>query len=176
MYYVYVIPIKMSTRRIDCWYADERKIWKWQPDQALVDAFRGKHMVRPEPVPSRETAPFWDAAKDGRLRLPKCETCNSFYYPPLPRCPTCHRAEMDWQDLSGKATILSWTRVHLPTIPGVKPPFTLAEISLVEQPGVTIVALVQEALAPNLITGMYVQIVFAEDGNYTFAEIAEVAE
>ena len=36
------------------------------------------------------TAPYWAAAREGRLVVPECRSCRQVWHPPLPRCPHCH--------------------------------------------------------------------------------------
>jgi uncharacterized OB-fold protein len=127
-------------------------------------------MKRPTPMPTLETGPFWDAARQGELRLPRCRRCATIYYPPPPRCPRCLDSELQWELMSGQARILSWTKVHLDTVPGVTPPFTIAEAELVEQPGLVLVAHV--ASSEDLSAGLIVAIGFTEfDGEASFPEL-----
>jgi uncharacterized OB-fold protein len=70
--------------------------------------------------------------------------------------------------VSGNARLLSWTRVELPTIPGVQPPFTIAEIELAEQTGLVMSVLVRPELADRLRTGMAISVAFDEDRDWSF--------
>jgi uncharacterized protein len=54
------------------------------------------------------TAPFWDAANDRRLILPKCRACGRFRWPPGPFCPSCHSQDVAWAD-AGDGFIFSYT-------------------------------------------------------------------
>lgn len=75
--------------------------------------------------------------------------------------------------MSGRARLLSWTRVELPTIPGVQPPFTIAEIELAEQADLVMTVLVRPALEDRLQTGMAIQVTFDTDGDWSFPVAAE---
>lgn len=96
---------------------------------------------RPIPVPTDYTRLFWIAALAGELRLPRCPRCDLLFYPPPPRCPRCLGHQLAWMKLSGRGRIAGLTTVHLPTIPGVVPPFAMVEVELDEQSGLVITAL-----------------------------------
>jgi uncharacterized OB-fold protein len=115
-------------------------------------------------MPTSETRPFWDAARRGELCLPRCSRCAQLLYPPPPRCPSCLDSVLQWERLSGWARLLSWTRIHLETIPGVPPPFIVAEAEPVEQPGLVLVAHAVGIDEPA--AGLVVEITFttADDG------------
>ena len=57
------------------------------------------------------TQPFWDAAADGRLVLPRCGACRRFRWPPGPFCPNCQSQAVEWA-ASGPAQIYSFTIVR----------------------------------------------------------------
>jgi uncharacterized OB-fold protein len=57
------------------------------------------------------TQPFWDAAAEGKLLLPKCGNCGRFRWPPGPFCRHCQEQEVDWVP-SGPARIYSFTILH----------------------------------------------------------------
>lgn len=63
------------------------------------------------------TQPFWEAARDGRLVAPQCGRCQTFRMPPTPFCPSCTSADIRWVELSGEATVFSYSVVH--RFPGV---------------------------------------------------------
>ncbi|MBV8615506.1 MAG: DNA-binding protein, partial [Acetobacteraceae bacterium] len=43
--------------------------------------------ARPKPTP--ETKHFWDGTREGELRLQRCKSCDTVYFPPRPFCPAC---------------------------------------------------------------------------------------
>ncbi len=85
------------------------------------------------PVPTPETAQFWDGAKAGELRLQRCETCREAYFPPRPFCPECGSREVKVERASGKATLHTYVINHLPS-PGREGPFAVAVVELEEGP------------------------------------------
>jgi uncharacterized OB-fold protein len=68
----------------------------------------------PTPVPfiSPETAPFWSAAKEGRLVLPFCNVCNHTIWYPKKFCGACGTLDVVWRQVSGKGVIYSFAQVH----------------------------------------------------------------
>lgn len=69
-------------------------------------------MSLPLPIPDAETAPFWDAARDGRLAYQRCADCGvAIFYPRLV-CPHCLSDRLDWEDSAGAGTLYSVTVVY----------------------------------------------------------------
>jgi hypothetical protein len=99
--------------------------------------------TRPIPVPDAVTRPFWEALRQGELRLPLCPSCRIVLYPPPPACPKCLGAELEWRALSGRGRLTSWTDISLDVLPGVTPPFTIAAVELLEPGRPEIVALIR---------------------------------
>ncbi len=67
---------------------------------------------KPVPSPSPATLPFWEAAKEGRLLLPKCNECNRVHWYPRYICPFCHSTDISWIEGSGEGTIYSYAVQH----------------------------------------------------------------
>jgi uncharacterized OB-fold protein len=55
---------------------------------------------------------FWDALVAGQFLVTHCRSCNVLQFPPRPRCPFCLSADIQWQELSGRGTLYSRTRIH----------------------------------------------------------------
>jgi uncharacterized OB-fold protein len=69
---------------------------------------------RPLPLPSNETLtkPFWNATKEGRLIIPRCNTCSRMFFYPREVCPQCFSTDLGWQEVSGKGRVYSYTHVR----------------------------------------------------------------
>lgn len=63
------------------------------------------------------TQPFWDAAKEDRLVVPRCTNCGTFRLPPSPYCFSCQRQEVEWVELQGTGRIFTFTVVRHPLHP-----------------------------------------------------------
>ena len=114
---------------------------------------------RPLPRITPTSRPYFDAAREGRLRLQRCPRDGVFYYP-RSRCPHCWQADWAWTDLSGRGEVYSFTvdRVgHDPALAG-DVPFVIALVTLEEGPRV--VANVVGCAPEDVCVGMPVEAVF----------------
>jgi uncharacterized OB-fold protein len=108
---------------------------------------------------------FWrEIPQRYNLQANRCEVCSAIYFPPREVCPTCRRAsigKMKPVKLSGRGTVLEWTRVHK-SAPGyeMQVPYLLALVQTEEGPVVT----GQVVDAPAVQAGDLVQAVFRRLG------------
>lgn len=96
----------------------------------------------PDPTPTEDSLPYWEAAKQGRLSLQCCTGCGRGIFPPRPGiCPYCQE-RLEWRDATGCSTVYSWAGVDEPIHDWLKPlvPFTIVIASLDELPDVRIPA------------------------------------
>ncbi|HVM94890.1 MAG TPA: zinc ribbon domain-containing protein, partial [Candidatus Acidoferrales bacterium] len=70
----------------------------------------------PTPVPNFDNAGFWEACRKHELRIQRCSACGTLRHHPRPMCPACNSVDYDWQLVSGRATLYSFTIVHAPTL------------------------------------------------------------
>ncbi len=119
---------------------------------------------RPIPVPTAETRAFWTGAAGNELWLPRCRSCGVLSYPPPPRCPRCLVDEFTWEKLSGTGRLKSWTTIHIDVLPGVEPPFVIAEVELTDQPDLIMVAHMVGAPAERLKRDAAVNVSFVPSG------------
>lgn len=116
---------------------------------------------RPRPVPSLESAPFWEGLAQHELRLRWCTGCRRFAHPRVLRCPRCGD-EVAWRAVSGRATLASWTVVHRPFAPGFQPPYVVAQVAPDEQPDVLLDTAL-DAAPDDLALGMALEADFRDD-------------
>lgn len=76
--------------------------------------------ARPLPIPSLESAPYWEAMNQGRLVLQRCAACGSLRHYPRSVCDQCYAMETDWVEASGRGRVHSWTVIHHAFHPGFK--------------------------------------------------------
>ena len=90
----------------------------------------------PLPSPNALTAPYWQAAKQHQLKLPRCEDCGKFHFYPRSTCPHCRSQKLAWQAVSGKGEIYSFTVVHRAPSKGFEGevPYVVAVVALDEGP------------------------------------------
>lgn len=64
---------------------------------------------RPLPDLDRPTvAPFWRAAREGRLEFQRCGACGYLRWPPAPLCPECLTPGGEWTEVEGRGEIWSF--------------------------------------------------------------------
>ena len=87
------------------------------------------------PIPTPETLPYWAGLREERLKLCHCHDCNEYYFPPCVVCQHCTSRNIEWQAVSGKATLYSYVINHRP-VPEWKAagPMSVALVDLAEGP------------------------------------------
>ena len=88
------------------------------------------------PAETELTAPYWEAARSGRVLLQHCDDCSHVWHPPAPLCLRCRSGAWSWQASSGLGTVHSITRVVHPVHAQVADvvPYLLALVRLAEGP------------------------------------------
>jgi uncharacterized OB-fold protein len=82
-----------------------------------------------------EAEPFWTAAADDRLVLPRCNACGHLVWYPRAWCPVCGSEEVTWTELTGRGTVYASTVLHRGMGPwGQAAPFVVAFVELEEGP------------------------------------------
>ena len=88
------------------------------------------------PTPNLETQRFWDATAQGRIDLPRCNSCGFIAFYPREICPACQSTDLTWETMSGRGTVYSYTITR--SAPGrawkEHVPFVLAYVQLEEGP------------------------------------------
>jgi uncharacterized protein len=69
---------------------------------------------KPLPVITDRNRPFWEGAKEGRLRMQKCTNCGHIRNPISPVCPRCLADGFEWTDLSGRGEVFAKLVYHRP--------------------------------------------------------------
>ena len=66
------------------------------------------------PVPASAEALlwWWQAAAEHRLVIQRCSRCSTPRHPPRPICARCQSFDYEWQELSGRGTVYTYTVVH----------------------------------------------------------------
>ena len=89
--------------------------------------------TRPVPVPTPETAHYWEGTARGELLLQRCRACSSTYFPPQPFCPACSNADVEVVRASGRGTLHGYVITHR-AAPGFEAPYVIAVVELEEGP------------------------------------------
>ena len=86
------------------------------------------------PTPDAETQPWWDAAKEGRLLIKRCDDCGQPHFYPRPFCPHCWSTAVAWEEASGRATLYTFSIVRRNDLPPFndRVPYVAAVVDLEE--------------------------------------------
>jgi uncharacterized OB-fold protein len=122
-------------------------------------------MPAPTPVPTPDTAPYWEGAAAGELRIQQCTACGEHYFYPRPFCPLCGSSEVVWRVAAGTATLVSYVINHRP-IPASDPPLVIALVALAEGPRMMTNVVGVDPEPENLPLGMPLRVTFEPRGEY----------
>lgn len=115
---------------------------------------------KPLPRPNEDSAPYWEAAQKGELRMQRCLDCRHVRFPPAALCARCLSERAEWTRLSGRGVVYSWIIVHQSQHPAfnVDVPYNVTIVELEEGPRLhsQIVACKNDEIR----IGMPVQVVF----------------
>lgn len=120
------------------------------------------------PAVTEETAPFWDAAREGRLLVQKCEACEAECFPPRAMCRLCRCRDIRFVEVVGPGQVYSFTVNHQRWLPGLQVPFAIVLVEFAKHPGVRVVGRLRGCEAEAVKIGMKVDVGF-EPGPDGFA-------
>ena len=117
---------------------------------------------KPMPVPTEISAPFWEGLKAQRLLIQQCNACDHWVFYPRRHCPSCLAHDLAWREVSGGASLYSFTIARVATLPDFadEMPQKLAVIELDE--GVRINTTLVGLEEDQIRIGMRLKPVFAE--------------
>lgn len=111
------------------------------------------------PYVSPESLPFWNATRERRLVLPRCEDCGTVFWYPRRFCPQCSSRRIAWQEAAGTGTIYSFTIVRVGQGRFREcTPYAVAVVELDEGPRLT--TNVVDVDVESLAIGQRVRVVF----------------
>lgn len=95
--------------------------------------------VKPRPLATPTSQPFWDGLAEEKVRVQRCEDCGTWVWYPRSRCSSCLSSRLTWTDVSGAATLYTFTVARQPTMAafGDEMPQLLAVVELEEGPRLT---------------------------------------
>jgi uncharacterized OB-fold protein len=91
---------------------------------------------KPVPTPSGDSLEFFEGAKQGRLMIQRCAACSKHRFVARQRCDACGSPKSAWVQASGRATLVSFARVHQKFHPAfaAETPYPIATVELEEGP------------------------------------------
>jgi len=102
---------------------------------------------------------FWTSGADGVLRFLRCAGCGCYVHPPSPICPYCLGGNLAPHEVSGRATLLSFTVNHQQWIPG-SDPYILGIVTIEEQDDVRLTTNIVGIEADEVRIGMGLEVTF----------------
>jgi len=117
---------------------------------------------KPLPVIDHDSAPYWEAARAGRLDIPLCGDCGKHHFYPRAICPYCHSANLRFDTVSGRGEIHTFTIARRPAGPAFADdvPYVVALIQLEEGP--RMMSRVQTGDPGGVRIGARVEVVFVK--------------
>ena len=117
---------------------------------------------RPLPLADEVSAPFWQAARQGRLEIQRCSFCRHWIHAPALACPQCGSEDLVFEPVSGRGTLYSWTVLHHSPGPGFAGmlPLIVGIVELAEQPHLLLCANILEAEPGDLRLGLPLKVCF----------------
>ena len=76
-----------------------------------MEVLRADAFEKPLPRPDAVSAPFWEAASQGRLLYQQCPDCGHRQFYPRALCTACG-AEPDWAEATGRGHVHTYTIVR----------------------------------------------------------------
>jgi uncharacterized OB-fold protein len=123
---------------------------------------------RPKPVPVADeiSAPFWNGARERRLVIQRCGDCNYYNHPPRRFCDACLSQRLEFQAVSGRGSIYSFTVMHQRDVAGFEheTPFINIVVELAEQSLLLMVANLPIGERERVRVGAPVEAYFEERG------------
>ncbi len=90
----------------------------------------------PRPLHEETSRPFWEAARRHELVMPRCKRCSNLFFYPRELCPHCLSSDIEWQKVSGRGRLYSYTIIYQPGNPAFNAdvPYIYAMVQLDEGP------------------------------------------
>ncbi|KQY50944.1 bifunctional MaoC family dehydratase N-terminal/OB-fold nucleic acid binding domain-containing protein [Nocardioides sp. Root140] len=117
---------------------------------------------RPKPAINLDNAFWFEAARERRLVVQRCTSCESLRHPPGPECPECQSFEWDTVECSGRGTLYSYVVAHHPRHPAFDYPLLIAVVELEE--GTRLITNLTGVTPEDVTIGMPLAVQWIDDG------------
>lgn len=117
------------------------------------------------PLPRKEpfNQPFWEGMEQGEFRVTKCQDCGDWNWIPYPGCRSCLSQNLEWEPVSGKGTLMTFSVVHRGPPTFGSDPYGVALVELEEKPrSIVVLANIVETDFETLEIGMPMEMVFED--------------
>lgn len=68
-----------------------------------------KQAVKYFPIPTPETAPYWEGCRQHQLLIQRCTDCGEHQFYPRSLCSHCMSGRIEWVRASGRGRVVSYT-------------------------------------------------------------------
>ena len=122
---------------------------------------------------------FWDAAKERKLVIQRCDDCEYYIHWPQVRCPRCQSERLSPSQVSGRGKIYSFCVVHHVFAPMFADavPYSLAIVELEEQSGLRMLTNIVDCRPHEaLYIGMPVEVTFEDRDGHTLPQFRPAAD
>ena len=92
--------------------------------------------AKPLPTFTDRNRPFWEGARQGELRMQRCQDCGHIRFPISPVCTQCLSDKTEWARLSGRGEVFAKLVYHRAYNPAFKDdvPYNVVMVQLEEGP------------------------------------------
>lgn len=116
----------------------------------------------PSPMADNITLPWWQHASEHRLVVQRCTDCGATRLPPSPICAKCRSEAAEWQEVTGRGEVYTFTAVHRAIAPGQPLPTVIAVIALEGSGGLRMLSNLVDVDPEKIEIGMPVEVVWED--------------
>jgi uncharacterized OB-fold protein len=116
--------------------------------------------AKPIPEVTDDLAPFFAAAREGRLVVESCKRCGRRRFPPRPICSECLGREAEWVSSSGRGKVVSFNVMHQVYHPGFAAEVPYAVVLVELDDGGRMLSNVVDCPLDRLTIGLDVEVTF----------------
>jgi len=116
--------------------------------------------AKPIPEVTDDLAPFFAAAREGRLVVERCKRCDRRRFPPRPICSECLGRDAEWVSSSGRGKVVSFNVMHQVYHPGFAAEVPYAVVLVELEDGGRMLSNVVDCPLDRLTIGLDVEVTF----------------
>ncbi|MBO0728454.1 MAG: OB-fold domain-containing protein [Acidimicrobiaceae bacterium] len=120
---------------------------------------------RARPGQPKESAPFWEGLRNGRVLFQRCSACRRYTYYPAVACQWCG-GEVAYEEVDGLATVNTFAPCYLEFGPGNVPPYVVAIVNPNCEPDLQVMTNLVNCRIADIRIGMPVQPRIVVDADY----------
>ena len=120
------------------------------------------HIGKNIPTPTAGTQTYWDACHNHQLKIQRCSDCQHCQFYPRIICTQCMSERVEWVEVSGRATAVSYTVVARAVSKAYEMdvPYVVALVALDEGP--TMMTNIIDCAPEQVHIGMVLEVCFED--------------